>query len=133
MKYLLDTNIIIYFMKGNYPKVASRFAKTHRVSIAIPTPAISELEYGARKSGSYEKRMELYGEFCRKFKSVSFDRKAANFYGAIRDDLEKRGLIIGEIDMFIAAIALANHYVLVTHNVREFSRVKGLKIQDWTI
>ena len=133
MRYLLDTNIIIYFVKGNFPRVVSRIARTHRFSMAIPSPVHGELEYGARKSGAYQKRMEVYGEFCRKFKTFSFDRKAAVLYGAIRNDLERKGQLIGEIDMMIAAIALANRCVLVTHNMREFSRVKGLQIQDWTL
>ena len=133
MRYLLDTNIIIFYSKGKNPKILEHFAKIHQSRIAIPSLVIGELEYGARKSEDYQKRMTHYNEFLSHFNVIDFDRKAALFFGAVRNDLEARGKMIGPIDTMIAAIALANDCILVTHNVDEFSRVKGLQIQDWTL
>ncbi len=91
----------------------------------------AELFYGAHKSNNPEKTLTIQKEFCDRFKSLYFDDKAANFYGEIRSDLEKIGRIIWPNDLIAASIAIANNLTLVTHNTKEFSRVKGLKFEDW--
>ena len=132
MKYFLDTNIIIYAIKGKYPNIIKRFLKVPYQSIVLPSIVIAELELGAKKSANYKKVTKKYEEFINLFDEVSFDNKAAKIYADIRYDLEKKGAIIGPNDLIIAATVLANDGILVTHNVKEFNRVKDLKIEDWT-
>ena len=132
MKYYLDTNIVIYAIKGKYPNIVKRFLKVPYQSIVLPSIVIAELEFGAKKSANYKKVTKKYEEFINLFDEVTFNNKAAKFYADIRYDLEKKGAIIGPNDLIIAATVLANDGILVTHNVKEFNRVKDLKIEDWT-
>ncbi|MEW6527539.1 MAG: PIN domain-containing protein [Spirochaetota bacterium] len=90
-----------------------------------------ELEYGARKSNNPEKTLAILKEFLACFPEISYDSSAAECYGIIRAELEKQGTPIGPYDMQIAAIALANNFTLVTHNIKEFQRIKNLRIEDW--
>ena len=133
MKYYLDTNIIIYAMKNEYPNIKNHFLKVPSSSIVIPNIVLAEIEYGARKSKNYKKTMDVYNQFTNTFEMAEFSIKAVKEYGNIRKDLEKQGKIIGPNDLIIAAIVKSEDGILVTHNTNEFSRVKGLKIEDWTI
>lgn len=133
MKYYLDTNIIIYAMKNEYPNIKNHFLKVPSSSIVIPNIVLAEIEYGARKSKNYKKTIDVYNQFTNTFEMAEFSIKAVKEYGNIRKDLEKQGKIIGPNDLIIAAIVKSEDGILVTHNTNEFSRVKGLKIEDWTI
>ena len=132
MKYYLDTNTIIYAIKGTYPSIKEHFKTVPFESIVIPNIVVAEIEYGAQKSINYEKTIEVYNNFINNFERAIFDEFATNIYGEIRADLEKKGNIIGPNDLIIASIVLANNGILITHNVKEFSRIKNLKIEDWT-
>ena len=132
MKYYLDTNIIIYAIKGQYPALAEHFRKVAAQSIVIPTVVVAEIEYGARKSKKYVDTINTYCQFMNVFQKAPFSEKAALYYGQIRDDLEKRGELIGPNDLMIASITMAEDGILVTNNVREFERVNGLRIENWT-
>ena len=132
MKYYLDTNIIIYALNGKYPRILSHFQQVPSLSIVIPSVVLAEIEYGARKSFDYEKTISLYRKFVSYFAIEPFTGHAAAAYGRIRSSLEKKGQIIGANDLLIAAAAMADHGILVTHNTREFSRVEGLVYEDWT-
>ena len=133
MKYYLDTNIIIYAMKNEYPNIKNHFLKVPSSSIVIPNIVLAEIEYGARKSKNYKKTIDVYNQFTNVFEMAEFSMKAVKEYGNIRKDLEKQGKVIGPNDLIIAAIVKSEGGTLVTHNINEFSRVKGLKIEDWTI
>lgn len=133
MKYYLDTNIIIYALKGQYPALPEHFKEIPSQSIVIPSIVLAEIEYGARKSNNYEITMSRYKQFMDVFIKVPFSEKAAIFYGQIRSDLERRGELIGPNDLMIAAIVLAEDGILVTNNVKEFERVPKLRIENWTI
>lgn len=133
MKYYLDTNIIIYAMKNEYPNIKNHFLKVPSSSIVIPNIVLAEIEYGARKSKNYKKTIDVYNQFTNTFEMAEFSIKAVKEYGNIRKDLEKQGKIIGPNDLIIAAIVKSEDGILVTHNTNEFSRVKGLNIEDWTI
>ena len=133
MKYYLDTNIIIYAMKNEYPNIKNHFLRVPSSSIVIPNIVLAEIEYGARKSKNYKKTIDIYNQFTNTFEMAEFSIKAVKEYGNIRKDLEKQGKIIGPNDLIIAAIVKSEDGILVTHNTNEFSRVKGLKIEDWTI
>ena len=132
MKFYLDTNIIIYVLIGRYPAVMKHFQAVPMMSIAIPDVVLAEIEYGARKSRAYEKTIAQYRKFTQSFESVPFSDTAAECYGRIRASLEMHGEVIGANDLLIAATAMADDSVLVTHNVKEFSRIEGLRLEDWT-
>ncbi len=87
--------------------------------------------YGAMKSQNPQRTLARQQPFVSRFVSLPFDDKAAKVYSEIRADLEKMGQPIGPNDLLIAAIAIANDVMLVTHNTHEFGRVKGLKLEDW--
>ncbi|MBI4234876.1 type II toxin-antitoxin system VapC family toxin [Candidatus Peregrinibacteria bacterium] len=131
-KYLLDTDICIYIIKNKPPKVLAKFKKLHRHNISISAITLAELEYGVFKSTSSEKNQIALAKFLSFIGILPFDTEAAFYYGEIRAHLEKKGNIIGSMDMLIAAHALAKKMTLVTNNTKEFKRVKNLKIENWT-
>lgn len=132
MKYFLDTNIIAYAVKGMFPEIRKHFERVPSTSIVVPSVVCAELEYGARKSNNYERTIALYNSFLREFQVVPFSKSEAAAYGEIRRQLETAGAPIGPNDLLIAANAF-NGGCLVTHNVKEFSRIEGLVIEDWTV
>lgn len=131
-KYLLDTNIIIYAMKGKYPGIKDYFLRIHPSDIFIPSIVIAEIEYGCSKSNNYIANIAKYSAFLEPFVVLPFEKKDSAVYGRIRSTLEKNGQVIGGNDMLIAAIALSNDLVLVTNNTGEFNRIPDLKLEDWT-
>ena len=133
MKYYLDTNIIIYALNGKYPAIRPHFEQVPAMAIVLPSVALAEIEYGARKSRDYEKTIQLYRKFMHPFDVAPFTRHAAECYGRIRADLEAKGQIIGANDLLIAATVMAENGVLVTHNTRELSRISGLAVENWTL
>lgn len=132
MKYHLDTNIIIYALKGTYKEIENHFRSIPFESIVIPRIVVAEIEYGAKKSKNYKQTIEKYNEFINHFEIIDFDEKASRKFGDIRWTLEQERKQIGPYDLIIASTVLANEGVLVTHNTKEFERIKGLKIEDWT-
>lgn len=133
MKYYLDTNIIIYAINDTFPNIKKHIMNTSSYSIMIPTMVLSEIEYGAKKSHDYNKTISIYRKFLEVFSYKAFDEKAALIYGEIKSELEKKGELIGPNDLIIASTVLSDDGILVTHNTKEFGRVKDLKIEDWTI
>ena len=101
-------------------------------NIKIPSMVAAELLYGAEKSGKREYNLKLFKTFLSIYEIINFDYKSAEYYAAIRAELERKGKIIGNNDIVIASTVIANNGVLVTHNVDEFSLIKELKIEDWT-
>ena len=133
MRYVLDTNTIIYYIKGRYPALDLKLRHTPAQSVFIPSIVKAEIEFGAVKSRDYRKTIELYNRFFEAFTIVPFDEKMTADYGRIRADLERRGEVIGPNDLIIAATALSMEATLVTRNIAEFRRVEGLQVEDWTI
>ena len=107
MRYLLDTNIIIYSLKGSFPALAEHFASVPAPMIAVPAMVVAEIEYGARRSRDYVRTISQYRKFLSAFEIVPFQAEATLAYGKIRAALE-RGEPIGGNDLVIAATALAN-------------------------
>ncbi len=128
---LLDTNTIIYYLKG-IESVVSRLQAASPRDLAIPSVVAYEVEYGTLKSGSARRRA-VVGELLAGLTQVPLDHEAAREAARIRVELETRGLLIGPIDLLIAGTARSRGAVLVTNNAREFSRVKGLRLVDWTV
>ena len=131
MVLLLDTNICIYLIREKPRSILERF-KEHAVGdIGISVITLAELEYGVSKSGKPATNKEALDQFVAPLELVAFDRSATAVYGKLRTTLEKKGQSIGAMDLLIAAHALALSVRLVTHNVREFSRVPGLRVETW--
>jgi tRNA(fMet)-specific endonuclease VapC len=131
MQYLLDTNICIYLIKQKPSKVLARFQTLALSDIGISSITVAELEYGVFKSQQQEKNRSALLQFLIPLEIIDFDQAAATVYGEIRSDLERRGLVIGAMDMLIAAHALSLGVTLVSNNVREFSRVGNLSLENW--
>lgn len=129
--YFVDSNTCIYFMNGKYPSVREKFLAISPKEIKISAVVKSELLLGAFKSQTREKTTEKVERFLKPFEVVDFTNEMAYDYAELRKDLEKDGIPIGANDMFIAVTALHERATLITHNIDEFSRVKGLKIVDW--
>jgi len=128
--YILDTNTLIYFFKG-IGNVATRLLRKAPKTIGIPTIVLFELEVGISKSTSPKKRRMQLETLTSSVNILPFGLDEVRSAAAIRADLEKQGKPIGPYDVLIAGTALANKGVLVTHNTSEFSRIKGLQIEDW--
>ena len=127
---LLDTNICIYIINTKPPEVLARFHQFRLGEIGLSSGVAAELAYGVAKSASARNRRALE-MFLAPLQVVAFDANAVWVYGDLRADLERQGLSIGSLDTLIAAHALSLDAVLVTNNTREFSRVKGLKVENW--
>lgn len=131
MIYLLDTNACIQYLVRRSSPVAARMATIPRQEVVLCDVVKAELYYGAYKSSRQSDNLDLFEEFFDEFLSLPFDGKAAKIYGEVRASLERKGTPIGSYDLQIAAIALTHNLTLVTHNIREFGRVDGLRIEDW--
>lgn len=131
MKYLLDTNICIHLIKKSPSTV---FAKFHRLTVGavgISVITYAELEYGVAYSSDPTQNRIVLSEFLAPLEILDFPSHAAPIYGAIRASLVRAGRMIGPLDLLIATHALSIGAVLVTNNVKEFSRVADLKIENW--
>lgn len=129
--FLLDTNICIFLIKKKNPKVLENLKKNLTKGIYISSLTIAELEFGIEKSEFKDRNRVALIEFLSIFNILSFNAKDAGFYGRIRADLEKKGNMIGSIDLLLAAQALANNLTIVSNNRKEFKRIKDLKLEDW--
>jgi len=130
LKYLLDTNIVIYVLKRR-PKEVLNVFNANASRMAISSITLSELMYGAEKSLNTDKNLEAVEEFVSHLEVLPYDAKASQHYGQIKAALEKKGQIIGENDIHIAAHAISHGLILVSNNVREFKRVPNLALENW--
>ena len=132
MKYMLDTDICIYIIKKN-PSSVARTLKRHRLDdVCISSIAYAELTTGVMKSSNIFLNKAALITMLSGIRILPFNAKAAEEYGAIRAELEKKGTPIGSNDMLIAAHAKSLGLTLVTNNTKEFSRVTGLKVENWS-
>jgi tRNA(fMet)-specific endonuclease VapC len=132
MIYLPDTNAWIAYVNAGASAVKSRFRAHPPTDIMFCSVVKAELLYGAYRSSRRADNLRLLTILFQQFESLPFDDAAADVYGHIRADLAAPGTPIGPNDLMIAAIALVNNLILVTHNTREFARVAGLSLEDWT-
>jgi len=130
LRYLLDTNIVIYVLKQRPIEVLSAF-NAHATRMAISSITVAELVHGAEKSSRISENLGVIEDFCSRLDVLPYGIKAARHYGAIRAALEKRGQPIGVNDLHIAGHARSEGLVLVTNNVSEFVRVPGLEVDNW--
>lgn len=131
MKYMLDTDICIYVINNRPQHVLDRF-REHRVGdIGISSIALSELRYGAENSRNSEQNLTALIAFVTPLEILADGETEAETYGRIRAELEAQGEPIGSMDLLIAAHALNLGVTLITNNVREFSKVKDLRVESW--
>lgn len=131
--YFLDTNICAFIINGSHPGLNKRFLGCNKRDIRVSSVVLYELYYGAEKSKRTNENLAKIQTFFSEIDIVPFDTLSAEVAGRIRTDLERKGQIIGAYDLMIAATALAYNGTVVTNNTREFSRVSGLTIEDWSI
>jgi len=127
---LLDTNVLIHYLKGD-PAIVARIRRASRAELAIPAIVVYELEYGTLRSKSAARRRRELEAGLAYIQQIPFDAVAAVAAARIRVELERRGKTIGPLDLLIAGTALSRGASLVTNNVAEFSRIPGLRVLDW--
>ena len=131
--FLLDTDICSFLMKRTHPALIERVRAFEPRELRTSTVTVYELEFGARRSGRYETLSRIIQAFLDNVEVLPFDGAAAREAGAVRAELTDAGNVIGAYDLQIAGHARALGAVLVTNNVREFERVAGLRIENWTL
>ncbi|GHV55768.1 twitching motility protein PilT [Synergistales bacterium] len=129
--YMLDTNICVSVIREKHPNVLSNLNTKRSLGLSISTITLAELEHGVNKSSRKEQNAIALASFLSIIEIRRFDEKAARMYGAIKADIERRGCVIGSLDILIAAHAKSAGTILATNNTREFERVQGLRIEDW--
>ena len=130
IRYLLDTNTASYVIKGSFPRVRERLLKVPMAEVAISVVTEAELRFGVARRPEAARLKTAVEEFLLRVEVLPWDSEAAQYYAWVRAALERVGQSLGNLDLMIAAQALAAQAVLVT-NDRGFRRVKGLKIEDW--
>jgi tRNA(fMet)-specific endonuclease VapC len=131
MKYLLDTNICIYIIKRKPSKIFKKFESLRISDVAISSITLAELEYGVYKSTQPEKNTIALTRFLAPISILPFEDTAAKVYGIIHTNLELKGQPIGPYDLLIAAHAHSLGLTLVTNNIKEFKKIKDLKLENW--
>lgn len=131
MTYLLDTNVCVDYLNGRYPSVTERLQRSRPAEVCTSAIVAAELRYGAEKSTRRRQNQSRLDHFLAEVAVFDFDVEASVLYGRLRSALERDGLLIGPNDMLIAAHALSLRTTLVTDNVKEFSRVRGLRLENW--
>ena len=132
MTAFLDTSICVSALRKSCPWVGARITSMKAEMVKVPAIVMAELILGAFKSPRPAETMRAVQDFLHPFESIPFCSRCAMEYGRLRAELERKGIPIGPNDMIIAATVLAHGGTLVTHNLREFRRVDGLKTEDWT-
>ena len=132
LRYLLDTNIVIYVIKSR-PLSALQLFNEQAGHMAISSITLAELLHSAEKSNAPARSLAVVEDFCTRLEVLSYGPKAAQHYGSIRSALEKRGEIVGVNDLHIAAHARSEGLTLVSNNLREFERVEALQLTNWAI
>ena len=132
LRYLLDTNIVIYVIKRR-PIEALEIFNENAGRMAISSITLAELLHGAEKSSKPPANLAVVEDFCSRLDVLAYGAKAAQHYGSIRAALELRGQTIGVNDLHIAAHARSEGLTLVTNNLREFKRVDALQLENWAV
>ncbi len=130
LKYMLDTNIVIYVIKRKPIEALEKFNQ-NALRICVSSITYAELIYGVEKSTKAEHNLRHVEDFISRLEVLDYGMKAANHYGEIRSNLEKAGKPIGPNDLHIAAHARSEGLVLVSNNLKEFKRVSGLRLENW--
>ncbi|OFV89033.1 MAG: hypothetical protein A2V74_00705 [Acidobacteria bacterium RBG_16_70_10] len=131
MRFLLDTNACVDYLTGRYPKAVKRIQESSPEDLCLSSVVVAELRYGADHSARRRTNHARIDALLAEIECLDFDLRAAAAYGRVRAQLEAAGRPIGPNDMLIAAHALSRRLSVVTDNVAEFGRVRGLKVRNW--
>lgn len=131
MRYMLDTNICIYAIKRGPREVIERLKEHNTSEICISSVTYAELIHGVEKSKAVDKNCIALTLLLTDIEILPFDISAAEGYGEIRTELERKGALIDPLDMMIAGHARSLGYTVVTNNIREFERIEGLRLENW--
>lgn len=129
--YMLDTDICVYVIKKRPANLLEKFNAIPSNDLCISTITYAELQYGVERSSSKKMNQHILVDFVSHLEVQPWNVEAARQYGKIRTSLEKKGKPIGNMDLLIAAHALSQQCILVSNNLREFSRIRGLKCENW--
>lgn len=132
-RYLLDTSVCVELLRGRAPGVLARLRKLDVDAAGISSITLAELQYGVAKSSDPGRHEELLARFLAPLAVLPFDDAAAQAYGDVRAALERAGTPIGPLDTLIASHTLALKATLLTNNEREFRRVSGLRVENWSV
>jgi tRNA(fMet)-specific endonuclease VapC len=130
MAYLVDTDILIYLIKGNHV-IDRRIMETESIPKAISVITFGELLFGAKKSIQKEKNIAIVYRLSEVFPIIEINRSTIETFTEIKATLEKDGEKIEDFDLLIAATALSMNYTLVTNNTKHYQRIEGLKLENW--
>lgn len=131
-RYMLDTDICIYLAKNRFPQVTARFERLHPDQPVMSVITYGELHHGANKSSDRPRSLSYLAELIHHIPVEGLTASVAEAYGRIRATLQEQGRVIGSNDLWIAAHAMALDITLATNNEREFLRVSGLSVENWT-
>lgn len=132
LRRLLDTNVCIALIRARSPHALRRFEDFEPGEVGVSAITVAELRYGVEKSAAVVRNRDALARFLLPLEVLAFDSEATELYGKVRAGLERQGMPIGPLDTLIAAHALSLGTTLVTNNTREFGRVPGLAVEDWT-
>ena len=130
IKYMLDTNIVIYIIKRRPIELLDLFNQ-HTGQLCISSITLAELMHGVEKSQYIDKNLKSVEDFISRLEVLEYGQKAASHYGEIRAYLERKGTPIGVNDLHIAGHARSEGFIVVTNNLKEFDRVVGLRTENW--
>lgn len=134
LRYLLDTNIVSYYLRRSQAQLEARVSEAlTQQSIAISALTRAELRFGQAGMNAEDRRRSLIDHFLLRLPNIAWTSQAADHYGSIKALHKRQGTPIGELDTQIAAHAIAENLILVTHNTRHFEKVPDLKLEDWMV
>lgn len=131
MAYLLDTDIVIYWLTDRFPQIQEQIDRLDRSDIFFSAIGVAELYFGARNSNNPQENQELIDELVSWVTVLDFDHATGAQFGRIKAELKQSGKPVNDSDLFIAATAVSHDLVLVTNNLRHFERIRSLRIENW--
>lgn len=131
MKYMLDTNVCIFLLNRSRPELTRRIVSHRASDFVLSAVTAAELYFGIEKSEHRVKSLKRLEQLLAEIDAAPFDQGAARAYGAVRATLSRKGKSLGPLHTLIAAHALALGVTLITHNIKEFQRVRELRIESW--
>jgi tRNA(fMet)-specific endonuclease VapC len=130
-RYLLDTDTVIFWLKVRYPQINQKIETLEPDRLFISTVTVAELYFGAYNSSRIKENVSLIDELTSEIQVISLESEAGKFFGRKKAELKRKGEILPDSDLFIAAIAVSNDLVLVSNNERHFSRIEELRLENW--
>ena len=131
MRYIVDSDILIYFLK-KHPQVTQKFEATDPDQIGTTIINYAELLFGAYNSAKVQQNLNNIKSFLETISIINFDKNAGEIFAQLKTNLRKSGKVIADLDLIIASICLSNDFILVTNNTKHFGRIEELKIENWS-